>query len=798
MTPPERSVDPEPEALVRAIAGSVIGDEAVLDGPFGPRRLVYADHTASGRSLSFVEDFIRDRVLPTYANTHTESSATGLATTRLREDARSIIRQAAGAGHDTAVIFCGSGTTAAIDKLIGILELRVPAGLDDRYRFTEQIPAAERPVVLVGPYEHHSNEISWRETIADVVEVSADTDGHIDLAALESALVRYVDRPLRIGSFSAASNVTGILTDTAAVARVLHRHGALAFFDYAAAAPYVPIEMDGRPGPDGAPDPLTAKDAVFFSPHKFIGGPGTPGVLLIRRSLARNRVPVVPGGGTVSFVTPAGHAYLTDVEHREEGGTPAIVESIRAGIVMALRQAVGTDLIHRREDDLVQKALERWRANPAITILADTGADRLAILSFTIAAPSGQQLHHNFVVALLNDLFGIQTRGGCSCAGPYGHRLLEIDESRSHRFTEAVTAGCSGLKPGWVRVTLPYYLPPETADFVIEAVDLVATHGWRLLEQYRFEAETGLWWHRDARPQAPFRLADIRFADSGRILAPQPDPPGKAPDPAACLAEARAILDSAVVRDGSEPARHGVCTGSDLEWFATAATEADRLPAWRHPLIVVAHPDDESFGLGALLASFVDDGAAPTVVCFTHGEASTLHGTPGDLRTIREAELRAAAAILGDLRVVLLDEPDGHLAESDHQQLVEAVTRAAQEADSDGVLVFDLGGVTGHPDHDAATRIALAAAGPLGLDVLAWTLPEAVAATLNAELGTGFVGRPEGDLDVVVAVPRDRQLAAVRAHPSQAVPGSALWRRLELLDDHEHLRWLLHDGGHRG
>ena len=798
MTTPERSEDPQPEELVRAIADSVIGDETVLDGPFGPRRLVYADHTASGRSLSFVEDFIRDRVLPTYANTHTESSATGLATTRLREDARSIIRQAAGAGDDTAVIFCGSGTTAAIDKLIGILELRLPAGLDDRYRLSERIPAAERPVVLVGPYEHHSNEISWRETIADVVEVPADADGHVDLGALEAELVRYADRPLRIGSFSAASNVTGILTDTTAVATLLHRHGALAFFDYAAAAPYVPIEMDGRPGPDGGPDPTTAKDAVFFSPHKFIGGPGTPGVLLVRRSLARNRVPVVPGGGTVSFVTPAGHAYLTDVEHREEGGTPAIVESIRAGIVMRLREQVGADLIRRREDDLVRRALERWRANPAITILADTGADRLAILSFTVAAPSGQQLHHNFVVALLNDLFGIQTRGGCSCAGPYGHRLLGIDEDRSHRFTDAVTAGCSGLKPGWVRVTLPYYLSPQTADFVIEAVDLVATHGWRLLGQYRFEPETGLWWHRDARPQAPFRLTEIRFTGSGRILAPQAAPPGRAPDPLVCLAEARTILSSAPIRDDDGPARHGACARPDLEWFATGRADDDRLPAWRHPLVVVAHPDDESFGLGALLASFVDDGARPTVVCLTHGEASTLHGTAGDLRTVREAELRTAAAALGDVHVVLLDEPDGRLAESDHRPLTEAVAQVAQDAGSDGVLVFDLGGVTGHPDHDAATRIALDAAGPLGLDVLAWTLPEDVARTLNAELGTGFVGRPEDEVDLVVAVPRDRQLAAVRAHPSQAVPGSALWRRLELLDDREHLRWLRHDGDRRG
>lgn len=457
-----------PDILADLRAG-LIGDGLAYDTPFGRQRLLYADYTASGRALRQVEGYVTEAVLPYYANTHTEASFCGEVMSHRREDARRHVARLVGAGPDSHVIFTGSGATGAVNRLVGLLDI---AGT---------LRTGGRAVVLTGPYEHHSNILPWRETGAEVIEIPEGRRGGPDSDALAAALEETRGAALVIGTFAAASNVTGIITDTEAVTRQLKAAGALAVWDYAAAAPYLPIDM-GR-GP-------TAKDAIVFSPHKFVGGPGASGVLVLRDGIARRTCPTMPGGGTVRFVSPWRHDYSGSVEAREEGGTPNVVGDIRVALAMLAKDAVGTDVIGARDGDLRARALARWAQVPEIELLGQIpGAAALPIFSFRVRS-GGQLVHHQLFTRMLSDMYGIQARGGCACAGPYAHRLLGLDRAASDAIFDRLAAGHELDRPGWVRLNFSYLHSDSDADRIIEAVADLARRAPAMIAQYQSDSTT--------------------------------------------------------------------------------------------------------------------------------------------------------------------------------------------------------------------------------------------------------------------------------------------------------------------
>ena len=426
----------------------IVGVDSTFETPFGERLMVYCDYTASGRCLRFVESYLQS-LQRVYANTHTEDDITGRSMSQLLHEAEDAIKNSVNAGPHGRLIACGTGATGAIDKLQQIIGVTLaPATRKNLgHMLDDDVLRKTQPVVFIGPYEHHSNEISWRQSLATTVQVRLDASGHVDLAHLEELLQdpRYQNRK-RIGSFSAASNVTGMRSDVRKIASLLHKYDALACFDFAACAPYVAIDMNPEPAFDGD-DPSI--DAIFISPHKFLGGPGSSGVLVFNeRIYDRDLPPSVSAGGTVDYVGMTDQDFISRIEEREKAGTPGVLQTLKAGLVFQVKDSVGHDVIHQRELEFTNRALRRWGDSEYIEILGnpDPGS-RVGIISFNIKDASGKYLHHKLLTVLLNDLFGIQSRAGCSCAGPYGHRLLKIDEPTSEKYRTAVRQGHCGLKP---------------------------------------------------------------------------------------------------------------------------------------------------------------------------------------------------------------------------------------------------------------------------------------------------------------------------------------------------------------
>ena len=492
----------------------IVGVDSTFKTPFGERLMVYCDYTASGRCLRFVESYLQS-LQRVYANTHTEDDITGRSMSQLLHEAEEAIKRSVNAGPSGRIIACGTGATGAIEKLQQIIGVSLApatrlnvekmldaAGVDFGSDEFVEVLEKHRPVVFVGPYEHHSNEISWRQSLATSVEVRLTPDGNIDLVHLEELLQapEYQGRQ-RIGSFSAASNVTGIRSNVREISALLHRYDAIACFDFAACAPYVDIDMN--PEPVGDEDPSI--DAIFVSPHKFLGGPGSSGVLVFNeRIYNRDLPPSMSAGGTVDYVGPDDQDFISHIEEREKAGTPGVLQTLKAGLVFEIKDRVGVDVIARREHELTSRGMESWSKNDNIEILGNPdAARRVGIMSFNIRDERGHYLHHKFVTALLNDLFGIQSRAGCSCAGPYGHRLLNIDLKTSERYRQVVKEGHCGMKPGWCRVGLHWVMDDAEANYVIDAVHFVANHGFRFLSLYDFDLSTGTWSHKQDCCQLP-------------------------------------------------------------------------------------------------------------------------------------------------------------------------------------------------------------------------------------------------------------------------------------------------------
>lgn len=434
---------------------NIVGIDQTFISPYGEKKIVYADWIASGRLYKPIEEKLLNQFGPLVGNTHSESSETGTVMTLAYHHAHKIIKKHCNAKPDDVIIAGGSGMTAMICKFQRMLGIKLPEQIIDYVSLPDEL----RPVVFITHMEHHSNHTSWNETIADVVIISPDKDGLPDLNDFETQIKKYKNRKFKFGALTACSNVTGIITPYHQLAKIIHEHGGFAFIDFACSAPYLKIDMH-------PPDPLGKLDAVFFSPHKFLGGPGTPGVMIFDSKLYRNRVPDQPGGGTVAWTNPWNEQrYFDDIEVREDGGTPPFLQTIKAAMAINLKEQMGINNLGGREEEIVAIAFNELTGVPGLHMLADNIIHRLGAISFYV-----DNVHYNLIVKILNDRFGIQVRGGCSCAGTYGHYLLHVDRDRSKFITDKIDHGDLSEKPGWVRVSLHPVMTNDEVHFICDSI----------------------------------------------------------------------------------------------------------------------------------------------------------------------------------------------------------------------------------------------------------------------------------------------------------------------------------------
>lgn len=466
---------------------NIVGIDQTIETPYGIKPMVYADWTASGRMYRPIEEKMLNEFGPYVANTHTETTFSGSAMTLAYHEARQIIKKHVNASDRCALITEGTGMTGVINKFQRILGLKVSENLSE---VRDMIPDEKKPVVFITHMEHHSNQTSWLETIAEVEIIPFDSTGMVDYKSLEVLLDKYKYKETKIASITACSNVTGIQPDYHKIARIMHANDGFCFVDFACSAPYVKIDMHPE-------DKASWLDAIFFSPHKFLGGPGTSGVLVFDKSLYHNTVPDNPGGGTVNWTNPWGeHRYLDDIETREDGGTPGFLQTIKIALAIQLKEEMGEDKIHQREEEINARIFKQLESIDNVNILAGHLHDRLGVFSFYV-----DEMHYNLGVKLLNDRFGIQTRGGCSCAGTYGHFLLHVDQQESHELVELLDQGCLIEKPGWIRMSIHPTTTNEEVDFICDSIRAVAENfkQWKL--DYNYSSENNEFVHKNYNNQ---------------------------------------------------------------------------------------------------------------------------------------------------------------------------------------------------------------------------------------------------------------------------------------------------------